>query len=107
MAFWIGWFTTLTVLRCVVTPCVRIGPSPTHRRKLSLRNPRPEGVHNGCCKRWRNQLEAFRVVLFGAAALLLSVNLDGQSTTSTWIAGVLPPEAKVIETADLKIGRRA
>jgi hypothetical protein len=52
-------------------------------------------------------LEAFRVALISAAAVLLAVNLNGQSTTPTWIAGLLPPEAKVIETADVKVGRSA
>jgi hypothetical protein len=50
-------------------------------------------------------VEAFRVALISATALL-AVNLNAQSTSSTWIAGLLPPEAKVIETADVKIGRR-
>lgn len=48
-------------------------------------------------------MEAFRVVLSSSAALLLAANLAGQGVTSTSIAGLLPPEAKVIETADLKV----
>lgn len=47
-----------------------------------------------------------RIVLRGAAALLLAANLGGQSATPAWIAGLLPAEARVIETADVKVGRR-
>jgi hypothetical protein len=46
-------------------------------------------------------MEAFRIVLIGAAALLLTADLGGQSTTAT----LLPPEAKVIETVDLRVNR--
>jgi len=49
-------------------------------------------------------VEAFRVVLSSSAVLLLAGNLAGQAVTSTWITGLLPPEAKVIETADLEVG---
>jgi hypothetical protein len=51
-------------------------------------------------------VEAFRVVLSWSAVLLLAANLAGQGVTSTWITGLLPPEAKVMETADLEIGGR-
>jgi hypothetical protein len=57
-------------------------------------------------QRWRNQVEAFRIVLSSVAALLLAADLGGQSATSTWITGLLPPDAKVIETADVGAGRK-
>jgi hypothetical protein len=51
-------------------------------------------------------VEALCVVLSSSAALLLAANLAGQGVTSPWITGILPPEAKVIETGDLKVGGR-
>jgi hypothetical protein len=37
-------------------------------------------------------------------AVGLAANLGGQTTTPPWITGLLPPEAKVIETADVNVG---
>jgi hypothetical protein len=51
-------------------------------------------------------VEACSVVLSSSAVLFLAANLAGQGATSPWITGLLPPEAKVIETADLKVGGR-
>jgi len=51
-------------------------------------------------------VKAFHVVLGSVAALVLATNLGGQSAMSTWITGLLPPEARVIESTVLNTGRR-
>jgi hypothetical protein len=50
-------------------------------------------------------VEAPGVWLGSAAALFLAANLGGQIAKSTWSAGLLPPDARIIEIADLKVGR--
>lgn len=51
-------------------------------------------------------MEAVRIVLSSVAALFLAAGLGGQNATSTWVAGLLPAEARVIETADVRVDGR-
>lgn len=54
----------------------------------------------------KSQVKAFRIALSSVAALLAAANLGAQSTMSTWISGLLPPEAKVIETAEVNTPKK-
>jgi hypothetical protein len=50
-------------------------------------------------------MTAFRSLFGSLAVFLTAANLGAQGATSPWIQGLLPTEAKVVETADVDTGQ--
>lgn len=51
-------------------------------------------------------MQIFGVSLGSFATLVLAANLSAQSTAPTWVTEILPPNAKIIETANVNTGGR-